>query len=158
MNPQQKMNDLVIQYWNKRGKLNLWSGVLGAEQLEREQLSHARNREAEEAYVRKTAWGSTQGEADVSEADDMRQTVLGDINHPAPIIMPPQQNNTLATLALLAASAVPIGLGGAALGYMLRPSAPEQPVAPMPAFDDETVTIGLGRIEDYMIGSGAKEK
>lgn len=158
MNPQQKIDDLAIQYWNKKGKLKLLSGVMGAEQLEREQRSHARNREAEEAYVRKTAWGSTQGETDVSEADEMRQTVLGDINHPAPIIMPPQ-SNTLATLALLAAAALPIGLGGAALGYMLRPTPVVAPVTnklQMPGFDDETVSLGLGRIENYKFDNGAE--
>lgn len=103
-----------------------------------------RNQEAESRKVRKQLWDS---EETVPSDEEMRQTILGDVTHPAPVIMPLQPQNQW--LPVIAAAAI----AGAA-GYMLnKPTvAPEPPPAAVtqPTFDDSTVTIGLGKIEDYM--------
>ena len=84
------------------------------------------------------------------ESDDMGATVLGDINHPAPVVIsqPPQQSN-LMPLALLALAAAIPATGAIGVAGYLRANRDKQPAAVThPGFDDSTVKIGLGRIED----------
>jgi hypothetical protein len=123
------------------GRLNLLSGVIGANNLKRETDSHHKNREAEESYVRRTVWGSE--EAETPEDESMRDTVLGDIIHPTPIIYPPKQSSIMpALLGTLVGAGIPLAL---LAGYMLSQPDDSKP----PKFDDESVNVGLGRIEDY---------
>jgi 2-methylcitrate dehydratase PrpD len=109
-----------------------------------------KNRQAESAAVRKKAWGVGSGEIMASD-DEMRQTILGDVTHPTPVVIAPQQQtNTLQTAVLAAALTAAAGMGG----YMLAgkgetkptPSTEQQSVS----FDDSSVIIGLGKIEDYL--------
>lgn len=135
----------VTKYWEKMGRLNLLTGVIGAENIKRESDQHFKNREAEEAYVRRTAWGST-GEESKSENEGMRDTVLGDIIHPTPVVMPQQQQSSLLPAVLGAMLGAGVPLAGLA-GYMLNRPATQ---AEAPAFDDESVNVGLGKLEDYL--------
>ena len=118
------------------------------EDMEHQWESQQKNREAEESHVRKTVWQSNEGDA--VEDDEMRQTVLGDINHPSPIIMQPQQTQSqIASLLTGFAIAAASGLGGYYLAN--KGSTPTETTDPQPIeFDDETVSVGLGRIEDYL--------
>lgn len=108
-----------------------------------------KNREAESAFARRQ-WGSDPAAGSESDTDDdMRQTILGDVNHPAPIMVPqPKSSIGPALLAGLLAAGIPTaGL----LGYLLaRQSAAPSAEIDEAAFDDESVSIGLGRIEDYL--------
>ena len=83
-----------------------------------------------------------------SEADDeMGTTILGDINHPQPVVIQPPPPSNLMPLALLAlATAIPITGAIGTAGYVLANR--ERPETTQPGFDDSTVKIGLGRIED----------
>lgn len=78
------------------------------------------------------------------------QTVLGDVNHPAPIIMAGNNDSTLKTLATLALGGL-LGGGGIALGALamnyLNKEPAVQPVAPEPS---EKMNIGLGKLQDYL--------
>lgn len=144
-NPWPEINRRNIDYWTKMGRLNLWSGILGHEKLENEVESHRKNREAEESHVRKTVWGYEDGSD--REGEEMRQTVLGDLNnYQSPSPPPPQKQSSLPTIAALAAT---LAVGGV-LGYVLNNDKPAAPKQEPPAFDDSSVSIGLGRIEDYM--------
>ena len=160
---QQQYLEKATRYFDRLGRLNLWSGIAGMKQIEAEQESHRKNREAEEQFVRKTAWGYDETESGPAEsggqtqtnneADGMGHTILGDIQNPAPIVITqpsqPQQPTASAASWLLPAilgAAIPTGMGGAALAtYMLnRPS--QTPTE----YVDESVSMGLGQIEDYL--------
>ena len=140
--------DRVVKYWEQRGKLTNWMGILVGESMERDLDRTNKSQEAEEAWVRKNLWGATDSETAVAEDDDMGQktTVLGDILQPQPpavINYPPpakESNNLLPALVL----------GGAMLGggYLLsQMNKPEPPK--VPSFEDESTSIGLGKLEDY---------
>jgi len=101
-----------------------------------------RNRQAESAWTRKALWNS-----DKSETDEMgnQQTILGDVTNPTPIVVTGSQSSALGPLlAALLGAAIP---GAGLAGYLLNQS--PEPVV-QAANLDETVEIGLGRIEDYL--------
>lgn len=119
---------------------------MGNQALQRHNNETAKNREAESAHVRKTIWNA---ESDSSE-EDMGNTILGDVNHPAPIVMAGNSDSTLKTLATLALGGL-LGGGGIAAGaaamYLLNKPEVVQPATPQPG---ETMNIGLGKLEDYL--------
>lgn len=106
-----------------------------------------KNQEAESSKVRKQLWD---WEEPVKSDEEMRQTILGDVTHPAPIIMqqPPQPQSQLPSLLAGFGIAAASGLAGYYLSNKDN-TAPVQPVAPV-EFQDETISVGLGRIEDYL--------
>lgn len=100
------------------------------------------NRKAESAWTRKALWNS-----DESETEEMgnQQTILGDVTNPTPIVVTSSQSSALGPLlAALLGAAIP---GAGLAGYLLSQS--PAPVV-QPSNPDETVEIGLGRIEDYL--------
>lgn len=115
------------------------------ESLENNALEQKKNQEAESSWVRKNVWGS---EEVAGSEEDMRTTVLGDINHPPPVVIAPQQNSNSAMMAIALAST--LGLGGLAGYFFANREQPQAPVVEQPNFDDESVSIGLGQIEDYL--------
>ena len=108
-----------------------------------------RNSEAESAAVRRSLWG--EDVAKQSAEDEMRTTILGDVTHPAPVVIsPPQQPNNMLPLAMLAlAAAIPATGAAGVIGYLLA-SKPEATAPISQDFEDGSVQIGLGRIEDYI--------
>ncbi len=129
-----------------RGKIQQWAELGAVNHLQQLAAENRRNSEAEAAHTRRVVWGEEQGK-NVAETDDMGTTILGDINQPPAVVYPPQQQqaNPLATLLL---GALMAGGGGLA-GYMLaKPQQQATAPAADKGYDDETVTIGLGRIED----------
>lgn len=144
----------AAKYFDRMGRINLWSGVAGMRHMEQEQDSHRKNREAEEQHVRKTVWGydepqTTHSETDKpSESESVGHTILGDIQQPAPIVVtqPQTTNNVGWVLPAVLGAAIPLGMGAAGLATyfaMRQPSKPTQYV-------DESVQMGLGQIEDYL--------
>lgn len=132
-------------YYRNRGKIENFAGILAVKDMEAANQERAKNREAESQFARRQ-WG--QADSAATDGDDMGHTILGDINHPAPIIMPPQ-NNSGDMMKGLALGAALLGIPAAGvLGYMLNKNETEatQPIE----FDDASVSIGLGRIEDYI--------
>lgn len=135
----------LTKFYGNRAKINNWSGVLAMKNLRANSKEQLKNQEAESSYVRRNLWGATEEPSEV-EADEMEYTHLGDVNHPAPIIMPQPKQSNLPTIALMALS---LGVGGLA-AYALTKDKEPAPAQEAPEFDDSSVSIGLGRIEDYL--------
>ena len=80
----------------------------------------------------------------------MGHTILGDITHPAPVVYPPAPPSQWPlAIGLAMATLFPTaGLGSLAAYFLTRndTAAVTQPAA----FDDSSISIGLGRIEDYI--------
>lgn len=139
---------MVVDYIQRRGKLELLTGVIGAQSLAAHNNEIEKNREAESAHVRRELWGDTGNETETG--DEMQQTILGDVTNPTPVVISGNNGSgiagTLATLALGAA----LGGGGIAAGWLLN-KAPDviDKVAPV-INDNERVDIGLGKLEDYL--------
>jgi hypothetical protein len=131
--------DRVVTYWQKMGRLKLWSGVLGMQALQQTQQETQRNREAESRWARQKLWNETPDQAAAS-GEDMGHTFLGDVLMPQP--QPPQQSNLLAGV-LLGASLLGVPAAGVA-GYLLN----QQPANEAAQQTQETVDLGLLRFED----------
>lgn len=131
------------KFLEKRGRIQTLAELTAVESMQATAEETQKNREAESSAVRKSLWGSDETVKD----DDMRQTILGDVTHPAPIIM--QQPASPSPWPLILASLIPTAAAAGLAGYALN----KQPVAPEQSqveFDDESVSVGLGKIEDYL--------
>ena len=122
---------------------------MGAKSVQHHAEMSRRNQEAENRCVRQQLWGNDGGaEGD----DDMGDTILGDVTHPTPIVVAGgrQSSSLLPTVLAFAAGALIPGAGVA--GYLLKDALikPEVTPAPVQEFTDSTVSIGLGKIEDYV--------
>lgn len=77
------------------------------------------------------------------------QTVLGDITHPTPIVVAGgNQSSSIPALAALAAGAMIPGAGIA--GYAVSKMLEQDPPPAVQPAEDTSVSIGLGRLEDYL--------
>lgn len=138
----------VVNYLNRKGKLELWSGVLANRMIQDHQEEQKKNQSAESAFVRRQLWGES---AESQQAEDMaNQTILGDVTHPTPIVIAGQQSGSgigkvlagLAIGALIPAA----GAGGYLASQLLTPKT--QPPAAQQPVETETVDLGLLRLED----------
>lgn len=132
------------KFLHGRGKIQQLAELTSVEHMQATAEEQRKNQESESAWVRKNLWGS---DGTVKDDDEMRQTILGDVNHPAPIIM--QQPASPSPWPLILASMIPTAAAAGLAGYALN----KQPVAPeqrQVEFDDESVSVGLGRIQDYI--------
>ena len=116
MTPNQKRQSLVTRYFDRLGRLNHLTGIIGAQDLKKGQEASRKNREAEEAFVRKNVWGV--GDEEMEE--EMGDTIfLGDISMNEEKDMrtqPPQQNGGMSTGKKLAiAGLAAAGMGAAGL-------------------------------------------
>lgn len=138
----------TIDYLKKKGRLELWSGILGIRSLERAANEQALNREAESAHVRQKVWGmKTNG------ADPMHDTYLGDVTH-----VHSQKGGGGGNLlkGLLGAGLLATGVGVPAGAWMIADALRSQPPAPAPvvqtpppAVDTDTLyNLRLGRPEE----------
>ena len=135
----------VVNYLNRKGKLELWSGVLANQMIQDHRNEQRKNQAAEGAFVRRQVWGEKPGQ---SVEDDMGTTILGDVTNPTPIVInsqPQQSGSALKTLAILAAGALIPGAGiaGYFASQLLKPTTTET-TAP----EDQTLDLGLLRFED----------
>lgn len=129
------------KYLDRQGRLSQLISLEAFNWLADSQKRQADNEEAENKWARKHLWGQSEG-SNVSD-DEMRQTILGDITNPTPVVISqPQQNQLLPMLALAAAT----GLGGYWLAA--KNTNPTNDTG-RPTYSDETVDVGLGKIEDY---------
>lgn len=152
-----EMQNRLAKYWDKRGKIKLWSGVIGNQSLQKHVQRQAKNQEAEDSYVRRKAWEDQPG-MQTATGEDMGHTILGDVTNPTPIVInsQPQGSGIGKVLAGAAIAAGLIGIPGAGIaGYAIsqmlnRPEA----VTPAPTSPNTTVDIGLGRFEDLFPSDG----
>lgn len=141
-------------YWRRRGLLELWTGVIGNRSLENEQDSQRKNRDAEESHVRRNVWGVTD---ETTEADDMGNTILGDVTNPTPVVVAGSTGGSgLASILAGTALGVLIPVAGVG-GYLLSQLQSPEPVPATDPGDDNTIDLGLGRVSDYLdkIGEAA---
>lgn len=138
MSPQQSLQNYV----DRQGRLGQLATLMGLDWMNRYQERHGRNEEAENVWYRKQM-GVESG--DVEQEDDMRNVQLGDNYHPAPVVVQPPNSNSLATALMAAILGGGLGVGGYMLGSRGGSNDPDKP-----EFETESVTMGLGRIEDYL--------
>jgi hypothetical protein len=152
--PSAKFADRVESYWQKMGRLKLWSGVLGMRALEQTQQETQKNREAESRWARRNLWqeGCQPGQASQGQGDEMGHTFLGDVLMPQQ--QPPQQQGSGIgkVLAGAALGASLLGVPGAGIaGYLLSQMNQQKETpstSPAVVNDGETVDLGLKKIED----------
>jgi len=113
--------------------------MIGAKTLQHHAEMSRKNQEAENRHVRQTLWGNDGG-----SEDDVHDNYLGDVT-----VQPPKQSSVMpALLAMALGTAIP---GAGVAGYFINQAltTPTPPAVGEPAIDT-SVTIGLGRIEDYV--------
>ncbi|NNE62383.1 MAG: hypothetical protein HKN35_15935 [Woeseia sp.] len=122
MNQQDRKGNIrerTVKYFDRKGRLELLSGVTAEQQLRWNAQQERKNREAEDAAVRKHFGEEAKPEEEGEDVGD--NIVLGDVtethNHPAPIQPPPPTPSPTAglakTLAALGLAAAGIGTGSA---------------------------------------------
>jgi len=134
----------VKQIGLKRGRMELLTGLLGYRNLQAHQQRQAKNLEAEEAAVRRKLWGSKEQPPTFDGAEAVAgDTVLGDVNHPAPVIVQkPASVLGPLVMAVLGAAVPGAGIAGyVASQYLAAP-------APATQMEDESISIGIGRLEE----------
>lgn len=112
--------------------------------LQAASMEQQKNREAESDWVRTHYWGAESTE----DAEDMGDTILGDVTHPTPIVMPQASSQWPLAIGLALASLFPTIVAGAFAVYLMTKD--DAPAIQQPGFDDSSVSIGLGKIEDYI--------
>lgn len=148
--PSADWRESVTSHYTKLGKLTQFARLIGLQNLQSHQKEQALNREAESKAVRRQWLGN---EADSMQADDMGHNILGDINHPAPVIVAGGDSSSgLKTLAALALGGL-LGSGGLAAGaaamyFAARQQEPAKTVE-QPA-EQTDYSLGLGKLEDYL--------
>lgn len=141
--------ETLQRHLDRQGRLSQWISLEAFGWLQDSQSRQAANEEAENRWWRKKWTGDAMSIGETGESDEMRQTILGDITHPAPIIMPQPPASQSPIPAILLATAA--GVGGYFLATQNKPDAGEvQKPIPVVQFDDETISVGLGRIGDYI--------
>lgn len=139
-----KLGKAALSRW----KLETLTGLLGYRALMNHQAESEKNQAAENQHIRRSLWGY-EGRQSESDDDTMGHTILGDVNHPAPIIMPQQQPQQNPLVSMLLGAAM-TAAGGAAGYYFANQNNVTQPTSPPIEFQDETISVGLGKIEDYL--------
>jgi hypothetical protein len=123
----------------KRGKMELLTSLMGYRSLQAHSERQRKNLEAEDLAGRTAlGWGSDPATSD--DGVDMGDTILGDVNHPAPVAVP-QAIGILAplTMALLGASIPGAAIGGYLLNRHLNSEIP----VPAVSSEDESVRLSL---------------
>ena len=127
-----------------RGKIQALGELTAVQAMQATAKENQRNSEAESSYVRRHVWDEQESEVD----DTMGNTVLGDITHPSPVVYPPTPPSQLPLAAALVLSTL-IPTSALTAWYLsTRTPAPAPPANV--GTTDETLQIGLGRIEDYL--------
>lgn len=143
-----------LKHLERRSKLSHLAALTAVEDLQAKAEESQKNNAAESAAVRRSLWGE---EVTGKQSDDeMRTTILGDVTHPAPVVIsqPQQPQSLLPMVALALAASMPLTGAAGVIGYLLanrtQQAAPLAPAAPTQDYRDSTVKIGLGRIEDLV--------
>ena len=134
--------DWPSKWMKKRSLLELWAGVIGTKAVEQQAEMSRRNQEAENRAVRRKLWKNDGGD----EADEMGDTILGDVTIQQPVAA--QSRGLSPLLAAALGMAIP-GVGAA--GYFAS-AILNQADTPADATDatDTTIEIGLRKIGDYL--------
>lgn len=112
--------------------------TLAGQRQEHDNAEHRKNREAEEGHARKHVWGYD----DRVEDSEVGHTFLGDLQ-----IEQPQRSGVSPLLAAALGTMIPgVGAAGFFASQLLdKPTPP-----PAVEFDDTSVQIELGKLEDFL--------
>tara|TARA_R110000803_G_scaffold197082_1_gene260536 strand:+ start:1288 stop:1725 length:438 start_codon:yes stop_codon:yes gene_type:complete len=102
----------TINHTVKRGKLEILTGLMGLNNLQHASIQSQKNQEAENAHVRKEAWGFNES---AESSDEMQQTVLGDLQTTTNITNQPSQIGKF----ILGAGLLATGVGGPVGAYFI---------------------------------------
>ena len=80
-----------------------------------------------------------------AEPEDMGTTILGDVTHPAPVVISPEASGSRA-FPMLAAALLGAAIPGAGLGVLALDMLTDK--VPAASHEDNTLDIGLRKIED----------
>ena len=150
-----KWKDYVTGYNRNRARISNLAGVVGMNHLQAVASQHRKNMEAENRAAR-SYWNGQSSPDQVAAPeteevnDSMRDTMLGDVITPPPVVVnnPPPQNNQMGTVLAALLGMLPLG-GYLALESLKDERQPPPAVVQPAEYDDTTVEIGLGQIEDY---------
>lgn len=117
----------------KRGRLELLTGLVGINSLQRTSQETLKNQQAENAFVRRNTWGENATSEPVEE--DM-QTVLGDLNTTTNVT---NSESPLAKIAI-AAGLLATGTGVPIAAYFVADAINNRPIAEQPAPVEHTDT------------------
>jgi len=123
----------------KRGKMELLTSLMGYRSLQAHSDRQRKNLEAEDRAARAAlGWGSDPATSD--DGVDMGDTILGDVNHPAPVAVP-KATGILAPIAMtLLGASIP---GAAIGGYLLNQYFGNATPVPAVSAEDESVRLSL---------------
>ena len=142
--------DRVVSFLDKKGKLELATGMVGLRGLLFGQKQQEKQQSAEDAFVRRKLWGEC---PETKEAEEVGgHTILGDIVQQPPVIVTGQQQSSglgsLIGAALVGASLV--GIPGAGIASYLYAKSQNEPAKPSVEVIEQREDLGLGllRLED----------
>ena len=142
--------ETLRRHLDRQGRLEQWILVEGFNWMKDAMKRQAANEEAENRWWRKTVTGESQP-VDNADDEEMGNIMLGDVNHPAPVVIAqPPQSNSIQTALLATALSALAGVGGYMFANNKKPEPTPVIEQPSVSFDDASVTIGLGKIEDYL--------
>lgn len=132
----------TVRYFDRKGRLELATGLVGLRSLKAAQEEQQRNREAESASVRRSVWGATGNPP--AQGDEMGD-ILGDVTTTHNVYPQPPRPGLLERLLPFALGAA--GLYGLAAGGLIpgltRPTEPQPTVPPIVERGTDTDTDTL---------------
>lgn len=129
-------------WMKKRSLLELWAGVIGTKAVEQQAQMSRQNQEAENRAVRRKLW---RNDGSDEEGDEMGDTILGDIS-----IVQPSAAQSRGVSPLLAAALGTMIPGVGAAGFFASQLLDKPDPPPGVEFDDTSVQIELGKLEDFL--------
>lgn len=141
--------DRVVSFLEKKGKLELATGLIGLKGLSFGQKQQEKNQAAEDAFVRRTLWGETKETKQDEAEDDVGHTILGDnIVHQPPVIVTGQQSSGFGQLlgAALAGASL-LGIPGAGVAAYLYGKSQAEPQKPSTTVVEKIEDVGLGLLK-----------
>lgn len=127
-------NSAATKLMEQWGKVKVGQYLTTLADLKEGMAQERRKWKAEEEAAHQKLWGVPMPKDD----DEMGDTILGDVTH-----IKQSGIGNLLTTALLSGV---LGAGGVALGMYLN----SKPDAEPKAYVDDSVDVGLGKIEDYL--------
>lgn len=142
--------DRVVSFLEKKGRLELATGLIGLKGLSFGQKQQEKNQSAEDAFVRRTLWGETAETKQAETEDDVTgHTILGDnIVHQPPVIVTGQQSSGFGQLlgAALAGASL-LGIPGAGVAAYLYGKSQAEPQKPDTTIIEKSEDLGLGLLK-----------
>ena len=143
-----RFHDSYLDFQKNKLKLANLMGVSAAKYWDQMGKQQLRNQEAEGQYVRKNFWGQEKADLEPDGDEDVGHTVLGDITGSPPVIVTGQASSPLP--AMLAGAAMILGPALAAAGtYLVLKDDGRAPPPVVSEFEDTTLRVEMGQVEDY---------